>query len=229
MKHPKFNIEMKSFWDSFEGRYQMGEQKHRTYMLDLLKEKGVNSLLDDGCGTAPIYEMIKDTNIETQDGLAVMPRWSFKYKGTDYSPAMVEICKQEFPEGDFEVEDARNLTEEDSTWDCVLLMHAIDHLDDYKAAIKEAARVSKKYVCIILWRGFVAEGTNLNDRNTMGKEEGEAPWQDTYLQEYSKESLDEAFKEAGLVIEQTAEGEALNSDHSHYNFLYLLRKENSDN
>lgn len=219
MKHPKFNFEMQNFWDSFEGRYQMGEQKHRSYMLDLLKAKGVKTLLDDGCGTAPIYELITTA----EDG-----RWDniTKYKGTDYSPAMVAICKEEFPHGEFEVQDARKLTEPDNSWDCVLLMHALDHLDDYTAAIAEAARVSNKYVCIILWRGFVNEGTNLNDRNTMGKEPGEEPWKDTYLHEYSKESLDEAFKKAGLVVEEIAEGEALNSDASHYNFLYLLRKEN---
>lgn len=209
----------RTFWDTFDSRYQMGEQKHRSYMLDLLKQKGVATLLDDGCGTAPIYELI----VNAEDG-----RWDnvTKYKGTDYSPAMIEICKKEFPAGEFQVEDARDLTELTGSWDCVLLMHALDHLDDYKAAIKEAARVSKKYVCIILWRGFVNEGTNLNDRNMMGKEEGEKPWEDTFLQEYSKEALDEAFKEAGLVVEETAEGEKLNSDHSHYNFLYLLRKEN---
>ncbi len=217
MKNPTFkNVEMKNFWDSFEGRYQMGEQKHRVYMLDLLKEKGIESLLDDGCGTAPIYELI--TNNE--DG-----RWDNikKYLGTDYSPAMIEICKKEFPYGQFSIEDARHLSQQDGTYDCVLLMHALDHLDDYKAAIKEAARVSKKYVCIILWRGFVAEGTHLNDRNMMGKKEGENPWEDTYLQEYSQQALEDAFADAGLSIEEIAQGDKINSDHSKYNFLYLLK------
>lgn len=212
----------KTFWDTFETPYQHGAQKHRLYMLDLLKSKGVKSLLDDGCGTGVIYDLIKNTKeVEAED---LVNRWNFEYKGTDYSPAMIEVAKQQFPEGNFEVEDARRLTERDGSWDCVLLMHALDHLDDYVSAIKEASRVSKKYVCIILWRGFVNEGTHLNDRNMMGKQEGEKPWEDTYLHEYSKDALEQAFKEAGLVIEQIAEGEALNSDSSHYNFLYLLRK-----
>ena len=150
--------------------------------------------------------------------------YNFKYKGTDYAEGMIRVCKELFPEGDFEKQDMRHLTEPDNSWDCVLLLHALDHLDDYKAAIKEAARVSRKYVCIVLWRSFVAEGTNLNPRNMYGKEEGEEPWGDTFLQEYSKEVLEGAFKEAGLIIKETAEGEALNSDNSHYNFLYLLKK-----
>lgn len=203
-------MKRRTYWDTFDSPYQMGPQKHRIYLLDLLKKKAVNSILDVGCGTGPIYELNKD--------------YGFTYKGTDYSWAMIDTAKEQFPFGVFEVQDARHLDEPDNTWDCVLLLHALDHLDDYKAAIKEAARVSRKYVCIVLWRSFVAEGTNLNDRNMMGKKEGEQPWEDTHLQEYSKEALEEAFKEAGLIIEETAEGEALNSDSSHYNFLYLCKK-----
>lgn len=216
----------RTYWESqdFASPYQMGPQKHRVYLLDLLKHKGVKSMLDDGCGTAPLYQLIKNSVEPSSDGV-LFKRWEFDYKGTDYSRQMIETCKEQFPEGNFEVQDARSLQELDQSWDCVVLMHALDHLDDYQAAIKEAARVSSKYVCIVLWRGFVNQGTNLNPRNTYGKQEGEAPWEDTYLQEYSKEALDEAFKEAGLVIEEIAEGEALNSDQSHYNFLYLLRKE----
>jgi ubiquinone/menaquinone biosynthesis C-methylase UbiE len=201
----------RTYWDTFESSYQMGPQKHRIYLLDLLKRRGVTSLFDVGCGTGPIYDLI------------ISHRYPIIYKGTDYSPAMIEVAQRELPNGLFEVQDARRLTEKDGSWNCVLLMHVLDHLDDYKAAIKEAARVSSKYVMVVLWRSFVDDGTHLNDRNMMGKNEGEDPWQDTFLQEYSKSSLDEAFEEAGLVIEETAEGERIN-DEGKYNFIYLLRK-----
>lgn len=211
-----------NFWESkdFESPYQMGSRKHRVYLLDLLKSKGIKSLLDVGCGTGPIYEMI--TNNE--DG-----RWDniHKYKGTDYSRTMIETCKREFPYGEFEVQDARDLLEEDEMWDCVLLMHCLDHLDNYKAAIAEASRVSKKYVCIVLWRGFVQEGTSLNPINRMGKQEGEEAWADTYLQEYSIKALNEAFEKAGLVCEEIADGELVNDNPQGSNFLFLLRKENT--
>lgn len=214
----------RTYWESedFTRAYQMGDQKHRRYMLDLLKRKGVKSIFDVGCGTGPIYQLIKGTKeVESED---LVDRWPFVYKGTDYSRTMIQTCKEILPEGNFEVQDARKLTEADNSWDCVLLMHALDHLDDHESAIKEAARVANKYVCIILWRGFVNQGTNLNPRNTYGKEPGEDPWEDTYLQEYSREVLEEDFKKAGLVIDEIAEGEAINSDQSKYNFLYLLRK-----
>jgi len=206
------NFKPRTYWDTFKGSYQMGKQKHRVYLLNLFKEKGITSLFDVGCGTGPIYQIVKED------------KYPFVYKGTDYSPAMIKVCKEMFPEGEFEVQDARHLTESDNSWDCVLLMHSLDHLDDYQAAIKEAMRVSTKYVCIVLWRSFVADGTRLNDRNMMDKKPGEKPWEDTFLHEYSKQALEEEFKKNNLVIEHTAEGDAINSDKSHYNFLYLLRK-----
>ena len=75
----------------------------------------------------------------------------------------------------------------------------------------------------MIWRSFVDSGTHLNDRNMMGKNEGEEPWEDTYLQEYSQEALLEAFEEAGLPIDEIAQGEQLNSEASKWNFLYLLK------
>lgn len=203
----------RTFWDSFHSLYQMGDSKHRSYLLSkLCYELRAKSMLDVGCGTGPLYELIHQKGFK------------LKYKGTDYSWAMIEQCKIHFPEGDWEVEDARKLTEADNSWDSVVLMHSLDHLDDYRAAIKEAARVSKKYVVIVLWRNFAAVGTNLNDRNMMNKNEGEEPWEDTHLQEYSREALAEAFKEAGLKVIEETSGEAIN-DPGKYNFIYWLQKE----
>ncbi|MFA5013929.1 MAG: methyltransferase domain-containing protein [Actinomycetota bacterium] len=205
---------LKTYWDTFYTPYQHGPRKHRIYLLDLLKEKGVKSLFDIGMGTGPIYELIKKSE----------GRWNFDYKGTDYSPAMVDVAKKTFPEGNFEVQDARHLTEPDNSWDSVLLMHCLDHLDDYQSAIREAKRVARKYICIVLWRSFVVKGTNINPINRMGKEPDEEPWEDTFLQEYSREVLMEEFKKNNLKVEQETQGDTVNSDEGHYNWLVLLSK-----
>jgi ubiquinone/menaquinone biosynthesis C-methylase UbiE len=216
--HPKYGFPLRTYWDTWEGSYQMGIQKHRVYALNLLKREGVESIFEVGAGTGPIWGLIESSN-----GV-----WDFEYKGTDYSPAMVAIAKENFPSPNisWEVQDARHLTEKDNSWDCVLLIHTLDHLNDYQSAIKEATRVAKKYVCIVLWRPFVQEGTNLNSINMADRTPEEGPWEDTYLQEYSRETLENEFIKNGLVIEENAEGEMINSDESHYNFLWLLRKQN---
>lgn len=214
----------KTFWDSIDKPYQMGGQKHRLYLLDLLKEKGITEILDVGCGTGPIYQLIKDEVTLTDDEIVLIKRWDFKYKGTDYSEDMIRCCKEIFPEGDFEVEDARHLTEKDNSWDCVLMLHALDHIKQYQDAIKEATRVAKRYVCIVLWRAFAPEGVHVNDKNMICKKEGEAPWEDTYLVQYSKEALSEEFEKNGLSIVEAVEGEVLDSGQSKYNYLFLLKK-----
>jgi ubiquinone/menaquinone biosynthesis C-methylase UbiE len=201
-------MKKRTYWDTFEGAYQMGPQRHRNYLLELLKDREVKSILDVGCGTGPLYELLD---------------WEVKYKGTDYSWAMIKAAKKIFPDADFEVQDARHMKEQDSSWDAVVMMHVLDHLDKYDEAIKEAARITKKYVVIVLWRSFVAEGTNLNPRNMYGKKEGEEPWEDTYLHEYSREILENEFTKNNLSIHHIAEGEKV-SDPGRYNFLWLLKK-----
>jgi ubiquinone/menaquinone biosynthesis C-methylase UbiE len=210
----------KTFWDSFIGLYQMGPAKHRTYLLDKMKSLGITGFLDVGCGTGPLYDLIKNT-LNLEDGMSL--RWNLGYKGTDYSWKMIEIAKQHFPEGNFEVQDARKLSETDTSWDAVVLMHCLDHLDDYQAAIREATRVAKKYVVIILWRDFVGAGTHLNDKNMMNKNEGEEPWEDTHLQEYSRESLQVEFDKNNLKVIEETSGEVIN-DPGKYNFIYWLEK-----
>ena len=211
---------VRTYWDheDFASPYQMGPQKHRIYILNKLKELNVETLLDVGCGTGPIYDLIvnQDDTYAPWDNIIA-------YKGVDYSWRMIETCKREFPYGEFAVGDARHLDEEDNSWDCVLLMHCLDHLDDYTLAIKEAVRVSSKYICICLWRSFVTEGTRLNNRNMYGKKEGEEPWEDTHLQDYSKESLIEEFNKYNLEDIDFNSGEEVNEANTH-NIVWILKK-----
>lgn len=211
---------LRTYWDKVasKGTYQMGPQSHRIYLLNLLKEKGITSMLDVGCGTGPLYEIL------SYDWGKVDSHWDMikKYKGVDYSEEMIKVCKREFPEGDFEWEDARSLTEADNSYDAVILMHTLDHIDEYQKAIDEATRVAKKYVIIILWRP-VSDGdkNNLNSHNSMERDFGE--WQDTHLQDYSKKKLLEAFQKAGLTIEMQKADEEIQKE-AKFTTIFLLKK-----
>jgi len=202
---------MKTFWEEFKTPYQMGEQKHRMFALESMGKNGITSILDVGCGTGPIYEIIKNHK---------MP---FKYKGTDYSESMIKVCKDLFPEGDFEVQDMRDLKEKDNSWECVLLLHSLDHTDDYKSSIKEATRVSSKYVYIALWRGLMDSGSHLNSVNRMGKKEDEPDFEDTHLQEYSMGVLKEEFDKNKLELVEVINDERIN-EQGHCYTLFILKK-----
>jgi ubiquinone/menaquinone biosynthesis C-methylase UbiE len=199
-----------TYWETFDGLYQMGDQKHRLYILDRLQKMEVNSILDVGCGTGPIGEMI------------VRHGYYFKYKGVDYSESMIKVAKEYFPHLEWEVQDMRDLKEPDNSWDCVLLMHSLDHTNDYQASIKEAARVSNKYVFIELWRALKEEGTNLNSVNRMGKKDDEQPFEDTHLQEYSLESLTTEFEKNNLKILEIVDDDRVNDNGN--NTLFILEK-----
>lgn len=201
----------KTFWDTFHSDYQMGPAKHRQYLLDRMEDMGVESFLDVGCGTGPLYE------------LCVKDYYKFKYKGTDYSWAMIEQAQYKFPKGDWEVQDARKLKEKDKSWDCVVLMHCLDHLDDHASAIAEATRVAKRYVIIILWRPFIKE-SNINSVNRMHKPEGEEPWEDTHLHDYSRKDLFHEIRKNGLRVVDEIRGKAIN-DPGKYNWMVILEKQ----
>lgn len=199
-----------TYWETFTNRYQMGEQIHRMYVLERLMRDEVKSLFDVGCGTGPMGEIIQQHN------------YPIKYKGTDYSHSMIEVCKKEMPGMDFEVQDMRDLKEEDESWECVLLMHSLDHTDDYAKSISEAARVSSKYVYIVLWRPLMESGTHVNNINKIGKKEDEDPYEDTHLQEYSLESLQKEFDASGLKLVEVINDERIND--GKYNTLFILEK-----
>jgi len=204
MKHIDYTKESdQTYWDELAesgNTYQHGHTKHRQKILDLIKKSNVKSILDVGCGTGPVYWLTKDIDV--------------KYKGVDYSKGFISIAKRNFSEGDFEVQDARKLKEKDNSWDLVLLMHTLDHIDDWKAALREAKRVSSRLVMIILWRSFTMSEdwihqTVMND----------TLYKDTFLTEFRKRDIEGEFAKIGL--KNLDRGEIINDDNK-YNYYYTL-------
>ena len=69
------------------------------------------------------------------------------YTGIDYSDAMIARARARYPSAAFEVADATRLPYADGAFDIVFNGVSLMHIIDYRAAIREAARVAARY-CI---------------------------------------------------------------------------------
>lgn len=192
-----------TYWEEHgsHGLYQMGPNMVRSYVLETIKDLKVRNVLDVGCGSGPIYDLIsKDDSVKA------------RYVGSDYSSSFMETCKKHFPEGTWVVDDMRTLTNfRDKEFDMVLSMHALDHIDDWMKALDAMYRVSDKYVMIVLWRPF-----SQGDINTSHHQE----YEDSHLTEFNQEELEEYMKNIGFdlkVSEKMMNGKQ-------YNYIYLLEK-----
>lgn len=70
------------------------------------------------------------------------------YTGLDYSPAFQRLAEKLYPGIDFRVGDCRNLPFHDDWFEIVLSGACIMHVRDYEQVIREAVRVSSRYVIL---------------------------------------------------------------------------------
>lgn len=97
------------------------------------------SLLDLGCASGGTLDWIKSK------------KRNIKYKGTDFAEKFMEANKKRYPSYLWEVEDCRELKEEDGDFDVVLLYDVIDGMTDWQKALDEAYRVASKMVIVLMW------------------------------------------------------------------------------
>lgn len=97
------------------------------------------SFLDVGCGSGTTFDAIRAIKKDVI------------YKGLDFIDHRVEWLKKTFPGVDFEVGDARHLSEADKSWDVVWSRHVVDHLGGFEEPMDEHCRVAKKTVICVLW------------------------------------------------------------------------------
>src|ERR1700730_17573908 len=92
------------------------------------------SVIEVGCGSGYYSEV-----------LATLLPYAINYRGIDYSQAMVARARAHYPLRVFEVADATRLPYADRTFDIVFNGVSLMHIIDYQIAIREAARVAKRY------------------------------------------------------------------------------------
>lgn len=101
-------------------------------IINMVKASGLinPSILEVGCSSGYLSKVLTDV----------------RYEGTDYSSSFIQFAKQKFPEIKFTINDATNLKYKDKSFDIVISGCCLLHIIDFKKAIKEVARVAKKYV-----------------------------------------------------------------------------------
>ena len=95
------------------------------------------TLIEIGCGSG-YYSEVFDTLLP--GGVA--------YTGIDYSAAMIDRARAQYPVGLFEVADATRLPYGDARFDIAFNGVSLMHIVDYAAAIREMARVASRH-CIL--------------------------------------------------------------------------------
>jgi SAM-dependent methyltransferase len=95
------------------------------------------SLIEIGCGSGYYSEVFT----------TLLPA-GVTYTGIDYSAAMIERARAQYPAVEFEVADATRLPYPDARFDIAFNGVSLMHIVDYGAAIREMARVASR--CCIL-------------------------------------------------------------------------------
>lgn len=193
---------MTNFWDDLMGddenammymqSYGEGVGSDTRHTLGAFIEDN-ESLLDAGCGPGWNYEHFAEHGPILSD-----------YKGTDYSERMIRGCKMKYPEGNFEVQDARDIKEKDNSWDVVLLQDIVEHTNGYEKPIEEALRVAKKRVIVTFWH-LTENDDHINDD---GKD-GYGAW-------YSRPKLEKYLDTLGYTWMHTESDPEANRQHDFY-------------
>ena len=127
INHPEKRL--KQFWGQVD-------QKHIKAIGDHLLG---DTILDMGCGLGTTT--------------AFLSKMKFNCTGIDYDDAVIDYCKNKYPECSFQAANAEQLPFEDGRFDTVILRDALHHFygeADFNRVKKEIARVSKSHSRIII-------------------------------------------------------------------------------
>lgn len=102
--------------------------------LSIIKNTKADKILDVGCGEGFTIQILKEKNIGTAR------------EGIDVLPEAVEVAKKNIPDEEFKVGSIYDLPYKDNSFDLVLCMEVLEHLEDPQVALQELKRVSSKHI-----------------------------------------------------------------------------------
>lgn len=116
------------------GRYYSKEWMR--FMLHQINISKTKSILDVGCGTGILYDVLKEE------------KYTGAYIGTDLSPDMLEVGRKRHKGIDLRVMDCEKMEFPSRSFDVVFMRCVLHHVPHPAQAIKEMRRVAKKTIIL---------------------------------------------------------------------------------
>lgn len=128
-----------------------------------------------------------------------------RYKGVDYAIRFVRADNERrrqkgIPSSyalPFELQDCRDLKEQDESWDVVVVQDCIEHTNGYEKPLQEALRVCRKRVVVSFWH-LMHEKDENNDVNDDGND-GWGAWYSKSAWERYLDSTGHPWKYATFI------------------------------
>ncbi len=164
-------------------------------------------VLDLACGPGNVARFLAGAH----PGIAIT--------GLDLAPAMIELARANVPQAEFQVRDIRNLDFAPGSFDAVVAAFALPYLDHEEAGrfIADIGRILKENGLLYL---SCMEGP-ASRIEAMSFAPGSRVW----VNYYSEEFLQEAFRKNGLAVLQSIRQDYPEQDGSiTVDMIFLLRK-----
>jgi ubiquinone/menaquinone biosynthesis C-methylase UbiE len=110
------------------------EKLRKVIIIPILPQ--IRSIIEIGCGagesTKKILKMVCNV----------------KYEATEYDLRYIDALNNKNLPFKISQENVYGLNKEENSYDCVIMLEVLEHLENYELALKEIFRVSRKYVII---------------------------------------------------------------------------------
>ena len=134
----EFTKAAKNYENDRAGIYKMCRKDYPP-ILEEIRNKAFETLLDAGCGTAPMLSLLSE---EYPDA---------RFTGLDLTPEMIKQAKaKQLKNAEFVVGDCEDMPFDDSSFDIVINSQSFHHYPDPQAFFNEVARVLKPGGMLVL-------------------------------------------------------------------------------
>jgi len=146
-------------WDDMK-TYGPASRHVRRIIINWIKDLELSTVLDAGCGAGTLISAL----------MAKFP--DAKYTGTDISRAGVEKAQEKVPSAEFII---LNLEKYhlSSTFDLVLCIDVLEHIEDDIQAIQNLRKMTGKYLLVVVPTGPLFEKEKINVGHVHGYKVGE--------------------------------------------------------